>query len=372
MDSPLEAASAPNLTRATARAERGVNELSLEYMPQLDGLRALAVGAVVLHHYDIVHGAASYGVHLFFVLSGFLISGILVRSRAAIDIGMESWKHALRRFYIRRMLRIFPLYFAVVLIGIVANADAAREYAPWLLTYTINIKMAAQGWYISNFAHLWSLAVEEQFYLVWPFLMLFIPRRWLVWSAVMMTAIGPLYRLNLVVNWQDLASEASGLSSYIATPTALDSLGVGSLIAIMVATEPGRVLMRRWMRFAVPSIGLLLSVIVRYTDWWVLADTATAVVFGWLIYRAASGFPGIAGRLLGAAPLVFVGRISYGIYLYHPLVSTAVKRLAAQFKLPLPDGVWLIIILMTLTFSVAVVSWYAFERPINNLKRRFT
>ena len=252
------------------------------------------------------------------------------------------------------------------------STGAAREYAPWLLTYTINIKMAAQGWYISNFAHLWSLAVEEQFYLVWPFLMLLIPRRWLVWSAVMMTAIGPLYRLYLAVSWQDLASEASGLSSYIATPTALDSLGVGSLIAIMVATEPGRVLMRRWMRFAVPSIGLLLSVIVRYTDWWVLADTATAVVFGWLIYRAASGFPGIAGRLLGAAPLVFVGRISYGIYLYHPLVSTAVKRLAAQFKLPLPDGVWLIIILMTLTFSVAVVSWYAFERPINNLKRRFT
>lgn len=248
-------------------AESGAAESSLDYMPQLDGLRAVAVTAVMFHHFDIVHGAASYGVHLFFVLSGFLITGILVRSKAAIDSGLESVKHALRRFYVRRTLRIFPLYYAVVLIGIAVNAESAREYAPWLLTYMINLKMAAQGWYIANFAHLWSLAVEEQFYLVWPFLVLIVRRRWLVWVAILMTAIGPLYRLYLAISWEYLASETSIISSYIATPSALDSLGAGSLVAIMVATEAGRLLLRRWMRLAVPFSGLLLAVLVYFTHW---------------------------------------------------------------------------------------------------------
>jgi peptidoglycan/LPS O-acetylase OafA/YrhL len=360
-------------THLSTKPQVGAGDAALEYMPQLDGLRAIAVGAVVFQHFEILQGGAAYGVHLFFVLSGFLITGILMRSRAAMDTGTQTWKQALRRFYIRRVLRIFPLYYFVIFVGIAVNASYAREYAPWLLTYTINLKMAAQGWYIDHFAHFWSLAVEEQYYLVWPCLILLLPRRWLMPSAVIMTAIGPLYRLFLVVGWEYLQSEASGLNSYISTPTALDSLGIGSLIAIMMTTEAGRSSIRRWMRFLVPLIGLVLAVVVSYQKWWsmVLFDTGMAMFFGWLIYRASSGFKGIAGRVLGASPLVFIGRISYGIYVYHPLVPAAVSTLAAAIGFSLPGGVWRKIILIGLTLLVSTASWYSFERPITNLKRHF-
>lgn len=353
--------------------EPGARETPLEYMPQLDGLRALAVSGVVLQHFKILDGGATYGVHLFFVLSGFLITGILMRSRAAIDAGGQSWKHALRQFYVRRVLRIFPLYYLVVFIGIVVNDNHAREYAPWLLTYTINLKMAAQGWYIDHFAHFWSLAVEEQYYLIWPCLILLLPRRWLVPSAVIMTAIGPLFRLFMFLSWEYLGSNDKGLSLYISTPTALDSLGIGSLIAIMMSSELGRSRLARWMRIAVPLIGLVLAFAVNANKWWgiVFFDTATAMVFGWLIYRASSGFKGIAGRVLSAPPLVFVGRISYGIYVYHPFVLPVAAVLAAALGFSLPGGAWKKLTLCVLTLLVAAVSWYSFERPINNLKRHF-
>jgi len=366
---------APQLhqTGSLTGVEPGPRETPLEYMPQLDGLRALAVGAVVFQHYEILQAGATYGVHLFFVLSGFLITAILMRSRAAIDARGLSWKHALRQFYMRRVLRIFPLYYLVVFIGIAVNANQAREFAPWLLTYTINLKMAAQGSYIDHFAHFWSLAVEEQYYLIWPCLILLLPRRWLVTAAVIMTAIGPLFRLLMFIGWRYLESSDSGLSLYISTPTALDSLGIGSLIAIMMSSELGRSRTRRWMRIAVPSIGLVLALVVGTGNWWhvVLFDTATAMLFGWLIYRASSGFKGIAGRLLSLPPLVFVGRISYGIYVYHPLVPPVVAVFAAALGLSLPGGAWKILTFCALTLLVSAVSWYCFERPINNLKRHF-
>lgn len=101
-------------------------------MPQLDALRALAVAAVVLQHFELLSDGAQYGVHLFFVLSGFLITGILLSSRQSAEKSGVSWRHALRQFYVRRLLRIFPLYYLVVFAGIAFNAAYAREYAPWL------------------------------------------------------------------------------------------------------------------------------------------------------------------------------------------------------------------------------------------------
>ena len=116
---------------------RADTKTALDYMPQLDGLRALAVGAVVVQHYDILIGGAAFGVHLFFVLSGFLITRILLLSRERVSDAGISRARAFRQFYIRRALRIFPLYYLVVFVGIAVNADYARAFAPWLLTYTI-------------------------------------------------------------------------------------------------------------------------------------------------------------------------------------------------------------------------------------------
>jgi peptidoglycan/LPS O-acetylase OafA/YrhL len=345
-------------------------------MPQLDGLRAIAVGAVVAQHFQVVRTGAAYGVHLFFVLSGFLITGILLGSRKGAAVAGVGRRHAIRQFYIRRVLRIFPLYYAVVLGGILVNADYAREYAPWLLTYTINLKMAAQGWFIDNFAHFWSLAVEEQYYLLWPWLMLFLPRRWLLPAALTMTAIGPLFRLYLAIQWRDPTSTIPVLQAYIGTPTALDSLGIGSLISILMSSEVGRKRIRSLMRIAVPSIGLGLSYLIGFVlggPWSiVLYDTATAIFFGWVIYRASTGFGGPIGWFLSLAPLVFVGRISYGVYVYHALVPEIARSLDENLGVPLPAGLWQkFAFYSTITLVISVISWYALERPMIGLKRRF-
>ncbi|MEO7682789.1 MAG: acyltransferase, partial [Gemmatimonadaceae bacterium] len=251
----------------------------------------------------------------------------------------------------------------------------AREFAPWLLTYTINIKMAAQGWYIDNFAHFWSLAIEEQYYLVWPWLILLLPRRLLLPVGVLMTAVGPLFRLFLVIGWKYLGSEASGLQSYIATPAALDSLGMGSLVAIMLAGERTRMVMAEWMRWAVPVMGLVFAValyVIGGDSATVLWDTAQATIFAWLIYRASFGFGGLTGRVLSARPLVYLGRISYGIYVYHELVPNAVRWAAPSLGFSVPIGVWSSFLLHTaLTLLISALSWRFFERPINELKRQF-
>jgi peptidoglycan/LPS O-acetylase OafA/YrhL len=100
---------------------------------------------VLAQHYSVYDRAAGYGVHLFFVLSGFLITRILLAEREQVATMHTTRGRAFRQFYVRRMLRIFPLYYFVVLAGIALHVTNAREYAPWLLTYTINLKMAAQG-----------------------------------------------------------------------------------------------------------------------------------------------------------------------------------------------------------------------------------
>jgi peptidoglycan/LPS O-acetylase OafA/YrhL len=344
-------------------------------MPQLDGLRTIAVGLVVSQHYDITSDSAAHGVHLFFVLSGFLITRILLAERENVESMGITRGRAFRQFYVRRLLRIFPLYYFVVFAGIALNAYMARDYAPWLLTYTINLKMAAQGWYIDHFAHFWSLAVEEQYYLVWPWLILLLPRRRLVSAALITTAIGPLFRLLLYLGWDFWGSEASGLWLYIGTPSTLDSLGIGSLVAILMSFETSAHLLRRGMRLAVPIIAVAVYVALRLfpvANLNALSDTAAAAFFSWLIYTASRGFGGVTGRVLAAKPMVFTGKISYGIYVYHPFIRPGAERLAPYLGIQLPSGLWPSALLYAaLTFVVATISWYTLERPMNELKRKF-
>lgn len=340
-------------------------------MPQLDGLRAVAVTGVVLQHYHLFERGAEFGVHLFFVLSGFLITRILMKSRSAIESRGVSWQHAFRQFYIRRALRIFPLYYLVLLVVVALNAHGARENALWLFTYTINLKMAAQGWYIPNFAHFWSLAVEEQYYLVWPCLILLLPRRGLIPGAVILTAIGPVFRLALAIWWLYFSRTGSPLNTYISTPTALDSLGIGSLISIVSSMHSTRSESRGSIALATMAVAGLIVGAVIANAWWIFIDTIAAVLFGWLIFRAAAGFKGITGWLLSAPPLVFTGRISYGIYVFHPLIPVAALAVGKSLGITIPDGTIGTIIFVVLTLLVATVSWYSFERPLNNLKKRF-
>jgi peptidoglycan/LPS O-acetylase OafA/YrhL len=349
--------------------------LEASYMTQLDALRAFAVTPVMIHH--CIPGGWAFGaysgVKLFFTLSGFLITGILLKARAATGDETSRRFSALGRFYARRVLRIFPLYYFVVAVALVVNLRPARKLAAWLLTYTLNIHMAWQGWYEDNFAHFWSLSVEEQFYMFWPWLILFVRRRFLLQLILVAILVGPLYRLSYVLSgYQNMTP----LSTYISTLTSLDNLALGALLALLVERYPhSDGLKKLILRIALP----LALVAAALVDVWgstnakiLFRDLLYALVFCSLIFGASIGFGGRSGRFLQWRPLRYLGKISYGLYVYHPLIlglSTFLVGLAgaslARFDLARR------IFAALLTLVVASLSWRLMERPLNDLKRYF-
>ena len=349
-------------------------------MPHLDGLRAIAVSAVLVHHFSRsgIPLAANLGVKLFFVLSGFLITGLLLHARERVEQGRTNRKTALKNFYARRFLRIFPLYYAVIGVAILLNITVAREYAPYLLSYTLNLKMAAQGWYVQNFAHFWSLCVEEQFYLVWPWLLILASKRWLLPLVVVMTMLGPAYRLYLLLGWSYFGLDTSGLASYIVTPTCFDSLGMGALLAILtrgdrVADRTRRIVLDRVLPIgAIVAALLYVGFLFGLPGELLFGDTASAIVFAWVVSRGARGFGGTAGRIIGWGPIRYIGRISYGIYVYHPLVFAVIAFGVAEMGLGIDErSVAGITMGFLLTLTIATASWFLMERPVNELKRYF-
>ncbi len=172
------------------------------YMPQLDGIRAIAAGLVVFSHFfppSTVHDATNWGyvgVRLFFVLSGFLITGILLDAR---EITATPRAEILKNFYARRALRIFPIYyltlFVLIGIGYLVNASEIAAY----LTYTANWYIIWHGPDDLQAVHFWSLAVEEQFYVVWPWLILLLPRRYVLPAIIAAICLAVAVRFTLVM-----------------------------------------------------------------------------------------------------------------------------------------------------------------------------
>ncbi|MFN7977685.1 MAG: acyltransferase family protein [Vicinamibacterales bacterium] len=159
------------------------------YAPQLDGLRAVAVAAVAYSHwlpswqFGVPFGA---GVHLFFVLSGFLITRILIGLREA-----PSRPAAIGRFFARRALRLFPAFYTVLACAWIADVPLARATWTWHASYLSNVYIAGLAAWQGHFSHFWSLAVEEQFYLLWPWIVVWMPTRALAPALVITTLAGP-------------------------------------------------------------------------------------------------------------------------------------------------------------------------------------
>lgn len=360
----------------------------LEYMRQLDGLRAIAVTGAIIQHYSwgripLIFPWGVLGTRLFFVISGFLITGILMKSRAEVRQGQPVLL-AIRQFYGRRFLRILPIYYAA-LFGFWLGSHEFRSSHElgWFLTFAQNIKFAIAGEY--TFAtHLWTLAVEEQFYLFWPFLILLAPRKWLIPSVLSVIAIGPLSRL--------LGAAATlhqpipfWLNVDVLTTSCLDTLAMGSLLAIAVhsrrlSSDPERlemfapgVLANGSLAIGLPSIAIYVW--LNYTMAFpeimiVLRNLACALVFVWVVWRASTGFGGWVGRALSSAPLVYLGRISYGLYLYHFFLINPIRRAVARWLPSFGPQSWLEVgLLVAASLGVASVSWFLLEKPINTLKR---
>ena len=346
-------------------------------MPQLDALRAFAVGGVLVHHYFPTRSLgilAFCGVKLFFVLSGFLITGILLRGRETAEASDGNRLFILRQFYVRRFLRIFPLYYFVVGLSLFLNLESVREVILWLLTYTLNIYVVIQGYWVANVSHFWTLAVEEQFYILWPWLILFTPKRWLALLTCLVLFVGPLYRLFGYLN------ELNGIATYALTPACLDSLGLGALLAQLAQSPKLKVLLDRYSGKVSFPIGITGSAVLYLLQFYnlsagpnlVLFDLFLALTFCSIIYSASKGFKGFLKPLLESRPLMYIGKISYGVYVFHPFVPTLIPPFLATLGLRYVSHEGLDFVFFTLiTVVLASFSWFILEKPINYLKRHF-
>lgn len=322
------------------------------YMPQLDGLRALAVGGVLIDHFvpkahalNVALHWGRLGVLLFFVLSGFLITGLLIDAKGRSGAGS-----LLRRFYARRFLRIFPIYYLTILAVCIMD-PGFRALAGWHLLYLSNMAGPLGGIDFGYSGHLWTLAVEEQFYLLWPLAVLAVPNRrlkdvalTLVLCSVALKLTGGLWAVDLGALRRPLWGN-------------FDSLCAGGYLAI-VSRERGEV--RIPIFVPILAMGGLLfpgthegSAILP-----VLEDVSNVALSAYLIAGASRGFQGWFGWGLEVAPVRYMGRISYGIYLYHLFIFGLIPGLGGLG--------W-----VAATLVLSALSWELLEKPINNLKRHF-
>lgn len=349
---------------------------ALGHQPALDGLRGIAVLAVIGLHAGLLPGGGA-GVDVFFTLSGFLITCLLFEERAATGTVR------LGQFYMRRLLRLMP---ALVCLLVVHAIYCGIFYEGWerkagltggmiSLSYLSNWSRAFKWLPLAGLSHTWSLAIEEQFYLLWPVLLLGIlalarsPRRALV-AVLALAVLFAGHRARLMYQGAPLHRLYNGLD------TRADALLIGCSAALMYQAFP----IRRGARAAwclSLAAGLCFLLLLGY---FVVGDTCEApglyyggysllalgsalVILG--LTQAAPGL-GILSALLRRPLLVWVGKLSYGLYLWHFFIFYVCEERFPQATR------WLTLALaVCLTFAVAALSFYVVERPILRLKSRF-
>lgn len=349
---------------------------SLKHMQQLDGLRGIAIFCVFLAHFLEIKATShfflpygSFGVRLFFVLSGFLITGILIKAKDRITAGDQSFGYTLRAFYIRRCLRLFIVYYA------------------WLIANQIVFGGERFWWdffYVSNFYDIifrsgagnqyWSLAVEEQFYLVWPAVILLLPRG--IHKSVFLTCIigSALLRVGMAT---------AGYEYLIVkkfTLTCADALAGGALLAhFQYGDTPWKSTSRLTCSVAFFTSGAILFTCaiasMRLEGDKGAFYTATlhfglALISIGMVIPAITGYNGLIGDILSSAWLCFLGRISYGCYIYHLIIREAVLEAAYIFGME-QNRMLLFVPMMLLTVLLSWISWAMLESPVNRLKTFF-
>lgn len=350
-------------------------------MPQLDALRTFAVLLVVVYHWfptgeginRLPNG--TIGVMIFFVISGFLISRILIENRNRILTGKSTLGDTYRNFFIRRALRIFPLYYLIITAVwlLIPAASDVDEHPLYFYLYGYNILLHKTGNWADLLSPFWTLGVEEQLYLVWPWVVFLSPRRSLSWIIAGMIVTGVLFRAY---------GYSQGDLDGVLTPASFDAFGLGALWAWWVVERPSTIdrFVRQLPLAAI--IGFIFFVFLQTLP----GDHVLVVLFQRLVIsvislffvvKAGIGFRGIIGTVLNNSALQYIGRISYGIYVFHMIVPGYIipfmLHIANRFT-TVPDlGYWghrLFSLLVLLI--IASVSWYAFEKPINELKRYFS
>ena len=337
-------------------------------IPELDSVRGLAAFAVLLCHLPRGFWLGEHGVDVFFVLSGFLITGILLRNRGQPGL--------LKNFYARRGLRIWPIYYLLIPVIYLINSRRGHPSdtsgLPWYLLYAQNIwaYWGGPNRPFPHFWHTWTLAIEEQFYLLWPALAVLLSLRGVRWAAVVAAILpfglraGGLDRVTLFGHSDGLALGAL-LALYIHHGAATgadrrrDAPWFGA-IALLGATG----YFVAWR--ATSAAGMTGRQLVESSPGIGYSELFSLGLVGFVVLTTGSS----ALAMLRTRPLRKLGEISYGLYLYH-WVLYELLDIKIKFGLRLGEPWWSDLIKVVLSIVVAMGSWRYLEQPILRLKDRF-
>jgi peptidoglycan/LPS O-acetylase OafA/YrhL len=345
------------------------------YYPALDGLRGVAILLVVLYHnFDFLKQSffGWLGVDLFFVLSGFLITSILLKEVSSPNF--------LKNFFMRRVLRIFPLYFLCLIVFLIVFPALGLykkelrffiENQWWLWTYLQNW---LYSFHLTNDArvltHLWSLAVEEQFYLIWPFVILLVKKPGRLFF-IMLTVLLLVMAARSVI-WVSHIEDLNYTTLY--TFTRIDGICIGSMVALLMRFRPGLITNNTWL------IALVLAA-MNFTFYFLnqankdgypylafIGYTTFCAMFGLLVHEVVINSQSMISKALSFQPLRFFGKISYGFYVFHwPIYLLTRQSLLAETG----SRLWASIISTAIAILISAISYYTFERYFLKLKDKF-
>ena len=374
-----------------------MSEILTKRSPALDGVRGLALVIVVVHNTAWVSGPSSQlavklytaaaaagwvGVQLFFVLSGLLITTILLNTRDSPEY--------FRRFFLRRALRIFPLYYVAIASTVLlaktvatntawADSVSRHQWAYW--AYLSNWTEPLVGG-IPGLPHVWSLAVEEQFYLLWPVVLWRMPLPALRGLALAILVAAPAVRFGM------LSAGMSPLSVYSFTIARADALVVGALLALCLRDAPLRTRLLRWLPAITVVVTLLLGGLILRQHGLHHDETAVLIVGQSLVALLAACLiawtqyddvpMGVkVGDLLNNTILRDLGKYSYGVYLVHVPLHVLLRGYFTPFvrasdgPLHLPRLVAYTLLVLTFSYVVARITWRLIEHPALRLKNRW-
>lgn len=355
------------------------------YIPWIDVLRAVAVILACMCHllpgvYGPTFAQGSYGVDLFFVISGFLITLILLRRRDMIAKGERL--REVGAFFTRRILRLWPAYYfcLVSFILLWLLYDYAGQWEPsrqpgnlsWFVFQVTNIYQFLNGLNASLFNHFWSLSVEEQFYLIWPWLLLFLPKRSILPVFVSLLVIGLCAQLFFPGDHSRLFDGTPGDARLLPIGN-FHTLAMGAIVAWIVHVR--RDLFDRFSKLFLP-LGLIALGLFVLIEWM----SPPVIITAWDIPQRlllAIGCGGLIGAAYAAGrtrfprwlrPVAKLGKISYGVYLYHKIVPYVLMPVLG--KLHLSPGVWVdVLICFVITVIWAALSYRYLEAPILRFRK---
>ncbi len=353
--------------------------VSFAQLPQLDGLRAICLLSIVIHHWTVHYIKIEFpfeiGAFVFFALSGYLITRILLRGKEKIALGQSSFSILLKTFTIRRVLRLLPGYYLALLLYVILLTPDVLQNFIWYVTNSTNIHFALMGKWAGGADQFWTLAVDQQFYAILPFIVLLVPNRFLPYVFIIIAGLSPLSRFMTYFDNPLFTGPKHDKLPWFLT----DHLCFGALLAYF--HEKGK-LPRKLILWTVLVCSLMLFILMRYHllifenagKVFIWQQTVLATFSTCLVALCTKGIGGLGKVVLEHPVIQYVGKRSYGYYLYHNLAFLLLGKtfffLFPTEAEPDPFFILRIILASVILYFMTHFSWKYVEEPLMRRKQK--